>query len=255
MKNKSFIIIFLVLCILFIMSGCDGSSSSSDDPAGIVGSKYSSVPEDRSGVSVGDIVFADKKTCTAANYKADAASYAEAGDVVGIVVYKGETDSVGITDKVYLIGLNQGTDLIWAPDATTGYTTEFGTSKTAGEGNWAVIETTDAAGAADAATNYPAFNYAKTYRTTGYTEGWFLPSFNEIRNIYDARYKINDGVDAITAVGGSAAKLPTSGYLCSSSQSEGNADCISRVALNNGAGSGFGDKKSAYVVRVVHTLD
>lgn len=61
MKNKSFIIIFLVLCILFIMSGCDGSSSSSDDPAGIVGSKYSSVPEDRSGVSVGDIVFADKK--------------------------------------------------------------------------------------------------------------------------------------------------------------------------------------------------
>lgn len=255
MKNKSFIIVFLVLCVLFILSGCDGSSSSSDDTVGIVVSKYTSVPGDRAGVAEGDIVFADKKTCTLKNYKADAAAYAEDGVVVGIVIYKGETDTVGITGKVYIIGLNQGADLAWAPDATTGYTTVFATSNTAGEGNWAVIETTDAAGAADAATNYPAFNYAKTYSTTGYTEGRFLPSFNEIRSIYDARYKINDGVDAITAVGGSAAKLPTSGYLCSSSQSEGNADCISRVALNNGAGSGFGDKKSAYVVRVVHTLD
>ncbi|MBR5914820.1 MAG: hypothetical protein IKZ57_00045 [Spirochaetia bacterium] len=254
MKNKSFIIIFLVLCILFILSGCDGGSSS-DDTVGIVGSKYSSVPGERAGVAEGDIVFADKKTCTLANYKADAAAYAEDGDVVGIVIYKGETDSVGITGKVYMIGLNQGADLIWAPDATTGYTTEFGTSRTAGEGNWAVVEVADGPGAADAATNYPAFNFAKTYNVTGYTDGWFLPSFKEIKRIYDERYRVNDGVDAITAAGGSATKLPTSGYLCSSSQSEGTADCISRVALNNGAGSGFGDKKSAYVVRVVHTLD
>jgi hypothetical protein len=222
---------------------------------GIVGSKYSSVPDDRSGVSVGDIVFADKKTCTLANYKADSASYAEDGDVVGIVIYKGETDSVGITGKVYMIGLNQGADLIWAPDATAGYTTEFATSKTAGEGNWAVVVAADGPGTADAATNYPAFNYAKTYSTSGYTEGWFLPSFNEIRRIYDERYRVNDGVDTITAAGGDATKLPTSGYLCSSSQSEGTAGNISRVALNNGAGSGFGDKKNAYIVRVVHTLD
>jgi len=253
MKNKS-IIVFIVLCVLLIMSGCDGSSSS-DDTMGIVGSKYSSVPDDRSGVSVGDIVFADKKTCTASNYKADSASYAEDGDVVGIVIYKGETDSVGITGKVYMIGLNQDADLIWAPDATAGYTTEFATSKTAGEGNWAVVVAADGPGTADAATNYPAFNYAKTYSTSGYTEGWFLPSFNEIRRIYDVRYRINDGVDAITTAGGSATKLPTSGYLCSSSQSEGTAGNISRVALNNGAGSGFGDKKNAYIVRVVHTLD
>ena len=255
MKNKSFIIVFLVLCVLFILSGCDGSSSSSDDTMGIVGSKYSSVPDDRSGVSVGDIVFADKKTCSAANYKADSASYAEDGDVVGIVIYKGETDSVGITGKVYMIGLNQGADLIWAPDATAGYTTEFATSKTAGEGNWAVVVAADGPGTADAAANYPAFNFAKTYSTSGYTDGWFLPSFNEIRRIYDVRGNVNQGVEVITAAGGSATKLPTSGYLCSSSQSEGTADCISRVALNNGAGSGFGDKKSAYVVRVVHTLD
>ena len=222
---------------------------------GIVGSKYSSVPDDRSGVSVGDIVFADKKTCTASNYKADSAAYAEDGDVVGIVIYKGETDSVGITGKVYMIGLNQGVDLIWAPDATAGYTTEFATSQTAGEGNWAVVVAADGPGTADAATNYPAFNFAKIYSTSGYTEGWFLPSFKEIRRIYDVRGNVNQGVEVITAAGGSATKLPTSGYLCSSSQSEGTADCISRVALNNGAGSGFGDKKSAYVVRVVHTLD
>lgn len=255
MKNKSFIIVFLVLCVLFILSGCDGSSSSSDDTMGIVGSKYSSVPDDRSGVSVGDIVFADKKTCTLANYKADSASYAEDGDVVGIVIYKGETDSVGITGKVYMIGLNQGADLIWAPDATAGYTTKFATSPTAGEGNWAVITVADDTAEANAATNYPAFNFAKTYNVTGYTDGWFLPSFKEIKRIYDERYRVNDGVDTITAAGGAATKLPTSGYLCSSSQSEGTADYISRVALNNGAGSGFGDKKSAYVVRVVHTLD
>lgn len=108
---------------------------------------------------------------------------------------------------------------------------------------------------ANAATNYPAFNYAKTYSTSGYTDGWFLPSFKELKRIYDVRGSVNQGVEAITAAGGSATKLPTSGYLCSSSQSEGNVDCISRVAFNNGAGSGFGDKKSAYTVRVVHTLD
>ena len=255
MKNKSFIIVFLVLCVLFIMAGCDGSSSSSDDTMGIVGSKYSSVPDDRSGVSVGDIVFADKKTCSAANYKADSASYAEDGDVVGIVIYKGETDSVGITGKVYMIGLNQGADLIWAPDATAGYTTEFATSKTAGEGNWAVVVAADGPGTADAATNYPAFNFAKTYSTSGYTEGWFLPSFNEIRRIYDVRYRINDGVDAITTAGGSATKLPTDGYMCSSSQSTSDVKSICRVALNNGGTSGFGDKKGSYIVRVVHTLD
>lgn len=249
MKFNRYLYMFLALCLVLCFFSCDGSGSS--DRSGIVGPKYTSTPENRSGVSVGDLVLGNKNTCTADNYKNDPASYAEDGDVVGIVVYKGETGTVGITDKVYMVGLNQGTNLIWAPDATTGYTTEFATSQTAGEDNWAVIEATDAAGAADAVTNYPAFNFANTYNVSGYSSGWFLPSFKEIREIYNIKHYINEGIEAI----GSGAKLPTDGYMCSSSQSTSDVECISRVALNNGGPSGFGDKKGSYIVRVVHTLD
>ena len=121
MKFNRYLYMFLALCLVLCFFSCDGSGSS--DRAGIVGPKYTSTPENRSGVSVGDLVLGNKNTCTADNYKNDPASYAEDGDVVGIVVYKGETGTVGITDKVYMVGLNQGTNLIWAPDATTGYTT------------------------------------------------------------------------------------------------------------------------------------
>ena len=251
MKMKKALFLLLALSLVFCFCACDSGGSSSSDRAGIVGPKYTSTPEDRSGVSVGDLVLGNKNTCTADNYKNDPASYAEDGEVVGIVVYKGETGTVGITDKVYMVGLNQGTNLIWAPDATTGYTTEFATSQTAGEDNWAVIEATDAAGAADAVNKYPAFSYAKTYSATGYSSGWFLPSFKEIREIYNIKHYINKGIEAI----GSGAKLPTDGYMCSSSQSTSDVECISRVALNNGGPSGFGDKKGSYIVRVVHTLD
>ena len=239
---------FLALCLVLSFFGCDGSGSS--DRAGIVGPKYTSTPEDRSGVSVGDFVFADKKTCTANNYKNDPEAYAKDGEVVGIVVYKGVTGNFGKDGKVYMVGLNQGTDLIWAPDATTGYTTVFATSQTAGEDNWAVIETTDAAGSAVAVTNYPAFNFANTYNVSGYTSGWFLPSSKEIYEIYYYRHDINNGIDAI----GSGTKIPTDGYSCSSSQGGGAANVI-RVALNNGSVNSSAGKADPYIVRVVHTLD
>ena len=237
---------FLALCLVLSFFGCD---TGSPDPFGIVGPKYTSTPEDRSGVSVGDLVLGNKNTCTANNYKNDPTAYAEDGEVVGIVVYKGETGTVGITDKVYMIGLNQGTNLIWAPTATTGYTTKFTTSDTAGEDNWAAIETADGTGAASAEANYPAFNFAITYNVSGYTSGWFLPSFKELLRIFKVRQYVNDGIDAI----GSGTKLPTDDYSCSSSQSNGSND-IKRVACNMGSG-GTGSKNDTFYVRVVHTLD
>ena len=248
MKFNRYLYMFLVLCLVLSFFGCDGSDSS--DRAGIVGPKYTSTPEDRSGVSVGDLVFENKNTCTASNYKNARDSYAEDGEVVGIVVYKGVTGTVGKDGKVYMVGLNQGTDLIWAPDATTGYTTQFATSKTAGEDNWAIIETADAAGSAVAATNYPAFNFANTYNVSGYTSGWFLPGSKEIYEIYYYRHYINNGIDAI----GSGTKIPTDGYSCSSSQGDGATNVI-RVALNNGSVNSLAGKADPYIVRVVHTLD
>ena len=247
MKFYRYLYMFLALCFVLSFFGCD---TGSPDPFGIVGPKYTSTPEDRSGVSEGDLVFENKNTCSANNYKNDPATYAEDGDVVGIVVYKGETGTVGITDKVYIIGLNQGTNLKWAPEGTPGYSTIFNTSKTAGEGNWEEIKNEDPSAAASAEANYPAFNFANTYNASGYTTGWFLPGSKEVKRIYDVRHYVNDGIEAI----GSGTKLPTDGYVCSSSQSDSPTNII-RVAFNNGAVSGLGGKDETYTVRVVHTLD
>ena len=245
---------FLALCLVLSFFGCDDSSSSSDDEVGIVIPRYSSTPGNRNGVSTSDVVLASGNTCTAYDYKNYHVLYADDGAAVGVVAYKGKTGDYGTTGKIYMIGLNEGTDLKWAPDATTGFNTKFSTSDTEGEGNWAVIGTADAEGAADAAANYPAFNYAKTYTATGYSSGWFLPSKGELYIIYLTKPEINQGMDAIIATGGTAKKLPTSGYSWSSSQSSTNANLAWYKYLGSG-GQDVTQKNNNGSVRVVHTLD
>ena len=223
---------------------------------------YTSTPGDRTGVSVGDIVLADKKTVTAAVYAANASEIGSTdGSPVGVVAYIGHSTGVdndfnahGITGKVYMVGLNQSSSLSWAKKDTTGYTTNFETKFSDGSGNWAVIKTADAEGSADAATNYPAFNYADTYTATGYTSGWYIPSKYEGTAMYSNKATINSSIDAIITAGGTATVLPDSDSIKTSSQYPGDASKVSYINCTNGA-AGNDTKNKVSPVRVVRALD
>ena len=109
------------------------------------------------------------------------------------------------------LGLQRGENLKWAPDKTVGYETDFVginisqeptdydgntgvysykfTGDLDGKDNWEYICGVDPEGAKDAATYYPAFNFANTYGSTyltgsNYEEGWFVPSANELYDIF-----------------------------------------------------------------------
>ena len=138
--------------------------------------------------------------------------------------------------QVLGVGLQQASSLMWAPSGTTGYKTKFeniictpsetgsGAASTAtfagdidGSDNWEEICKVDPEGTKDAATNYPAFDYANNYGVTqgitgNYKDGWYIPSLKELCDIY----KVKDTVkDVKTAVGGN---LSMSSYYWSSSQ-------------------------------------
>lgn len=103
------------------------------------------------------------------------------------------------------------TDIICTPsngdlDFDTAGTATF-TGDTCGDNNWDVICSVDPAGSADAATNYPAFNWANTYGETykdylgGVTEGWYMPSIAELCYVvYRNRSSIEPTLDRINKI-------------------------------------------------------
>ena len=235
---------------------------------------YTSTPGDRTGVSVGDIVLADKKTVAPSEYTSYKAEYESVNGVpVGVVAYMGGnevedlykpflagTAKVGTNGKVYMVGLLQsGSDLVWAPTDTTGYNTIFSTSYNDGSGNWAVIKAADSAGTATAeliATNYPAFSYAATYTATGYTSGWYLPALAELKRIALNSDTINDGFTAITGAGGTANALTENNYWSSSQFDNGAPYKTHAGYVNFSADKSICTNKSTmFFVRVVRALD
>ena len=140
--------------------------------------------------------------------------------------------------QVLGVGLQKSSSTLqWAPSGTIGCNRKFtniictpsitgsGAASTAtftgdtdGSDNWAYICSIDPEGTKDAATNYPAFDYANNYGVTqgitgNYKDGWYIPSQKELCDIY----KIKDTIsDVITTVGGN---LSMNIYYWSSSQS------------------------------------
>ena len=154
--------------------------------------------------------------------------------------------------QVLGVGLQQASSLMWAPSGTTGYKTKFeniictpsetgsGAASTAtfagdidGSDNWEEICKVDPEGTKDAATNYPAFDYANNYGVTqgitgNYKDGWYIPSLKELCDIY----KVKDTVkDVKTAVGGN---LSMSSYYWSSSQNASNYSGAYLVYFSDG---------------------
>lgn len=158
-----------------------------------------------SSYAVGDIILTDG-TKVSVN---DVETYSpdNANKPIGVVAMISDIYGVS-TPKV--IGLQKSASgLTWAPSSTTGYGKKFtnivctpsktgeGAASTAtftgdtdGSDNWAEICDVDPEGTANAATNYPAFNFANTYGATagltgtGYENGWYVPSIAELCEVY-----------------------------------------------------------------------
>ena len=185
-----------------------------------------------SSYAVGDIILTNG-TKVSVN---DIATYIidENNKPIGVVAMI--SDVYGIpTPKV--IGLQESAStLMWAPSGTTGYGKKFtnivctpsktgsGAASTAtftgdtdGSDNWAEICDVDPEGTANAATNYPAFNFANTYGATagltgtGYENGWYVPSIAELCEVYK-----NKDVIQTSLTKANGFKIGTSDYWSSS---------------------------------------
>ena len=140
------------------------------------------------------------------------------------------------------------TTLAWATSGPSGCSKQFDTSLSDGRGNWAVIQNADTSGSADAATNYPAFNYCNNY-TGGFAVGdWYLPSKEELINL----------ISQITAINNSISKLPSeivsqikTGIYMSSSQSYGGVDDVGHSSSGTPTN---GSKTGAYYVRAIRAF-
>ena len=121
------------------------------------------------------------------------------------------------------LGLHNSGDntYAWAKGSTTGYNTRFYdivctpgseaaststfTDDTDGSDNWAYLCQQDPTGTADAATNYPAFNYVNNYATTAnltgdYATGWYMPSLAELCYIYRNKSDLNSVLNTLGGV-------------------------------------------------------
>ena len=193
--------------------------------------------------AVGDIVFNDG-TAVSGGTGVTLTDEQKAAAVAVIFLVEG-TKKLGV-------GLNQGTSLTWAKIETTGCITEFGTSEANGSGNWDVIKVADSTGAAAAATNYPAFNFANTYGVSvaGNADGWYLPAKEELKNLCDSYRASGSAVkEALDKCTGTI-NLST-GCFWSSSQSASNIGSAGLVDFGSGNPVNFDktDRNSVCAVR------
>jgi hypothetical protein len=106
------------------------------------------------------------------------------------------------------IGYNKRfTDIICTPSNTDNEpaSTATFTGDTDGSDNWAYLCQQDPTGTADAATNYPAFNYVNNYATTAnltgdYATGWYMPSLAELCYIYRNKSDLNSVLNTLGGV-------------------------------------------------------
>jgi len=189
------------------------------------------------GYTVGKIVLADKTVVDKDSYSAIDQNNRPVGIICAI-------NSYGVPRMIALH--TSGSGLSWAKDGSAGYTTKFegiicepstvgsGAAQTAtftgdidGSDNWEYIKSIDPAGAADAATNYPAFHWVNQYNTQyaaqlgGTNFAWYMPSLAELYEVYKNRAVINESLTKIRGLDSNYAdaSLDTSWYWSSSQDS------------------------------------
>ena len=206
---------------------------------------------DDTAYTVGKIVLADKTLVDKNDYSAIDPNNPPVGIICSI-------NSYGVPRMIALH--TSGSDLLWAKKGSAGYKTKFegiicepsttgsGAAQTAtftgdtdGSDNWEYIKSIDPAGAADAATNYPAFNWVNTYNETYKTKlnnktfAWYMPSLAELCEVYKNKAAINESLTKIRGLDSNYAdaSLGTLWYW-SSSQDSGNYKHAWDVSFSDG---------------------
>jgi len=170
------------------------------------------IVKDYSGYTVGKIVLKDGSLVAKDDYTAIDSSNPPVAIIAGV---NGYGRAIGIALHISQSGLS------WAKNGSTGYNTKFediictatiGNASTAtftgdmdGSDNWDYICSQDPAGTKDAvvAENYPAFNWVNTYNITyaaqlgGANIAWYMPSIQELCQVYKNREAINESLAKI----------------------------------------------------------
>ena len=132
------------------------------------------------------------------------AEYDSAKTAVGVVIEA--TD--GVATKI--VSLAETTSTKWS----TEYVVTNATSKTDGMANLNAIQTIDGW-----EEKYPAFKWCDDYTDESGNSEWYLPAIDELSRLYQVKEYVNAAIEKITAGGGTATVLDTSGCYWSSSQS------------------------------------
>lgn len=207
------------------------SGGSGGTPASYIGSKK---PTD--AWAVGDFVYSDG-SADSKDATLDATKKAAA-----VAVIFDATSKKGV-------GLKEKKNPTWAPESTTGETTKFSTDENDGSGNWAVIQAADPSGAANAAANYPAFNFCNTYgvAVAGVSSGWYLPAIAELSALSSAYSTVNASIEKIGENGDDVAKLGSSWYWSSSQMTAGDLEKSAQACMLDNVRSGYAKKSNANV--------
>ena len=199
--------------------------------------------KDYSAYTVGKIVLADKTLKSKDEYTTIDPTNPPVGIICGSNSYK--------VPQMIALHTSGSSDLKWAQYHSTGYNTKFegiicrpsqtgsGAAQTAtftgdtdGSDNWEYIKQQDPAGAADAATNYPAFHWVNQYNTQytaqlgGTNFAWYMPSLAELCEVYTNKEAINESLAKIHGLDSDYADstLGTSWSWSSSQASNSNYD-------------------------------
>ena len=168
---------------------------------------------DYTAYTVGKIVLADKTLVEASNYSAIDSHNQPVAIICGTNQYRA---ALGIAlhsnDRGYECAKKGSTGyntkfagIICTPSATgsgVAQTATF-TGDTDGSDNWEYIKSIDPAGAADAATNYPALHRVNQYNTqystqlSGTNFAWYMPSLAELCEVYKNRAVIDKSLTKI----------------------------------------------------------
>ena len=197
---------------------CDGVVGSKNliVNSGIVSAHcFVTVVASRNCYSVGDVLFTDgfRVKVSEINGTISNKSSAKILGVVASAPYGGGTAKV--------IGLKKSgedEELFWAKYKSVGYEASIPEIRSDyngyqaigytfygdvdGSDNWNYIRSVDPEGTSDAATNYPAFdfanNYGKTAGLTGtdYEKGWYIPSVKELYDVFCNKEVVQSSLDA-----------------------------------------------------------
>lgn len=242
---KKTAILVLIVALTFSMAACNSTNSQS-------------APSDESILKPDEaFVESEKSTVkeTEERENNSVTSQYEIGDIIledGSVIKEGDLTTIDKSNvpiaviagfqengKAFGLGVHRSdTPLQWAADDSVGYVTNFTenaciqesdfvfSGDVDGSDNWAMICAGDSKDTADTAANYPAFHfvntYAETYKLTGdYTSGWYMPSIEELCDIYQNREAVNDSLQHIYSLDEYAAMngLETNWYWSSSQAS------------------------------------